>query len=410
MKFHRAWVILFGCCLLQIPTGMYVNCRSIFLLPVSEALCLSLGDLSTSQLIAGVVSIVSLPLAGYLFLRIDSRVLLGGAVISQVLSVAIVSQANSIFPFYISGVLDGITTSFLRVYPIPLILGNWFSKKSGFAIGISSAFSGIFGMIGNPLINSIILFHGWRAAYLFLSIMMLLILLPVSVLLIRFHPGDVGLSPYGADKAISSHSAGIKKRGSMRVVVHMPPFWLLILGVFVISLLVSFSSYMSPIGVFAGYSATIGAWMASCCMAGNMFFKILTGWLYDRFGLNRSMRICLSAMLIGSGLLLVDSITARLIASFLFGSSMSFNMAFVPIIIRDIFGNHGYSTLLSYSSMTTTMGNALSNVLLGKLIDTLGQAAAFPVMLYSALLLAFTGSCLVLISTSLARLRLNVIP
>lgn len=175
-------------------------------------------------------------------------------------------------------------------YPAPYILGNWFHKKRGLAVGLAAAFSGIVGGLGNPLGNAIIRTFGWRVGFFSFGAISLLMMLPVSVFLLRCSPEDVGCRPYGAedDEALTGESCPLDGVPASRA-KRESAFWLLILAGLLASFTCSYCSHLSPIGIYFGYGSAVGALMVSCSMAGNVVGKLLLGHLYDRFGLRVSL-------------------------------------------------------------------------------------------------------------------------
>ena len=290
-RIHRAWWMLIGCCLLQGGSlGIVHNCRGIFYAPVIEDLGFGMGAFTFYVLFFGVCSCIVLPFVGTLFRRIDSRILLGGASLVFSGTVFAMGFFRTLPAFYIAGALQGFAGAFLMFYPAPYILGNWFHKKRGLAVGLAAAFSGIVGGLGNPLGNAIIRTFGWRVGFFSFGAISLLMMLPVSVFLLRCSPEDVGCRPYGAedDEALIGESCPLDGVPASRA-KRESAFWLLILAGLLASFTCSYCSHLSPIGIYFGYGSAVGALMVSCSMAGNVVGKLLLGHLYDRFGLRVSL-------------------------------------------------------------------------------------------------------------------------
>ena len=88
----------------------------------------------------------------------------------------------------------------LRLHdPGAIILGNWFKKKTGMAVGISAAFSGLVGMIGSSFLGMAIPAFGWRVSYVAVGIVSTALVLPISLFILRYKPEEMGLLPYGAE-------------------------------------------------------------------------------------------------------------------------------------------------------------------------------------------------------------------
>ena len=142
-RIHRAWWMLIGCCLLQGGSlGIVHNCRGIFYAPVIEDLGFGMGAFTFYVLFFGVCSCIVLPFVGTLFRRIDSRILLGGASLVFSGTVFVMGFFHSLPAFYIAGAIQGFASAFLMFFPAPYILGNWFHKKRGLAVGLAAELHG----------------------------------------------------------------------------------------------------------------------------------------------------------------------------------------------------------------------------------------------------------------------------
>lgn len=79
------------------------------------------------------------------------------------------------------------------------MIGNWFKKKAGLAMGIAMACSGIGGAVMNPLGGALIQSLGWRPTYAVLALIAAVLVLPFSLLVMKFKPADPR-DAYGADE------------------------------------------------------------------------------------------------------------------------------------------------------------------------------------------------------------------
>ena len=290
-RIHRAWWMLIGCCLLQGGSlGIIHNCRGIFYDPVIEDLGFGMGAFSFYILFFGVCSCFVLPFVGKLFRKVDSRILLGGASLVFSGTVFVMGFFHSLPAFYIAGAIQGFASAFLMFFPAPYILGNWFHKKRGLAVGLSAAVAGLAGVLGNPLGSAIIRAFGWRRGFFSFGLISLAMMFPVSVFLLRRSPEDVGCRPYGAedDDALTGESCPLDGVPASRA-RRESAFWLLILAGLLAAFMCSYYAHLSPLGIYFGYGSMVGALMVSCSMAGNVAGKLLLGQLYDRFGLRMAL-------------------------------------------------------------------------------------------------------------------------
>ena len=404
-RIHRAWWMLIGCCLLQGGSlGIVHNCRGIFYAPVIEDLGFGMGAFTFYVLFFGVCSCIVLPFVGTLFRRIDSRILLGGASLVFSGTVFAMGFFRTLPAFYIAGALQGFAGAFLMFYPAPYILGNWFHKKRGLAVGLAAAFSGIVGGLGNPLGNAIIRTFGWRAGFFSFGAISLLMMLPVSVFLLRCSPEDVACRPYGAedDEALTGESCPLDGVPASRA-KRESAFWLLILAGLLASFTCSYCSHLSPIGIYFGYGSAVGALMVSCSMAGNVVGKLLLGHLYDRFGLRVSLAAGTAVTAAGYLLLLINSLTARIAGAALYGFSMATSTVMIAIAIRDIYGSRDCGELLSYSSMVSALGTSVNAVIIGYMVDGFGRQRGYIISFWYGLALTLAMGALFIVSVRRGR-------
>jgi len=403
-KIHRAWTILVGCCLLQGGSlGLIQNCRGIFYVPVILDLGFGMGAFSFYMLFFGVCSCLVLPFVGKLFEKADSRLLLGGASLVFSASVFVMGFFRSLPAFYIAGAFQGFAAAFLMYYPAPYILGRWFRKKTGLAVGISAAFAGIVGVVGNPWGAAVLERFGWRNGYFIFGIVSFLMMFPVSVFLLRSRPEEIGLRPYGAETPDGAAAAAPPSGLSAREARHTVSFRVLILAGLFAAATVAYYAHLSPLGIYAGYGVSFSALMVSWCMVGNMISKILLGHMYDRLGLGVALAAGTAVTAAGFLLLLVDSPAVRIPGAFLFGFSMAMSSVMIAISIKDIYGPRAYGELLSYSSMASSLGTSAHMCLIGFIVDAMGQRRGYPFSLWLGVCLSAGMGLLLFLSVRQGR-------
>lgn len=375
--------MLAGCCLLQGGTlGIIHNCRGIFYTPIIDDLGFGMGAFSFYVLFFGLCSCLILPFVSRMFSRFDTRLLLGGASIVFSGSVLAMGFFNSLPAFYIAGGIQGLSSAFIMFYPAPLILGNWFKKKAGLAIGISAAFAGLAGVIGNPMGSAVIVRFGWRVGFWFMGGLALLMTVPVSLFLLRLRPEDCGMEPYGCHEgSCPVPQADTYKGIPADIAKRSPYFWVLIFCGLLAANTCCYYAHFSPLGTYAGYGVSAAALLVSFSMAGNVVSKIVLGQVHDRCGLNASLLAGTVCTLIGFFLLLVHSYAVRLVGAFLYGPSMAMSAIMIAIAIKDVYGRESYQELLPYSSMASTFGTSFMMMIVGYIVDGLGPDKGYTVSL-----------------------------
>ncbi len=141
------------------------------------------------------------PLAGGLVDRIGPRKTMAFGAILLSLGLTLSGFADKPWHFYLSfGVLTGVGLSFMGAVPFTAVLRNWFEKKRGLAF--SFLFFGVGGSFAcYPGIAFLIDTVNWRNTFLIEAIIVIGLMLPLILLVVRYHPRDKGLTPDGISEA-----------------------------------------------------------------------------------------------------------------------------------------------------------------------------------------------------------------
>jgi len=141
------------------------------------------------------------PLAGNMVDRLGPRKTMALGTILLSLGLALSSLGNTPWHFYLSfGVLSGAGLCLIGAVPFTTVLRNWFEKKRGLAFsllffGAGGAFAWYPGIAF--LVNS----GGWRYAFKVEAVIVAALMLPIILLIVRYHPRDKGLFSDGALKS-----------------------------------------------------------------------------------------------------------------------------------------------------------------------------------------------------------------
>ena len=108
--------------------------------------------------------------------------------------------ARAIWQFYASYIIARAIANPILVGVVPrTVTVNFFQRRRGFALGLSSTFRPISGAVNIQVISVIASFFSWRAAYRYLGGFSVLLVIPLF-LLMRRRPEDIGLQPDGESK------------------------------------------------------------------------------------------------------------------------------------------------------------------------------------------------------------------
>jgi MFS family permease len=345
---------------------------STFLKPLSTAFGWSRESVSASFGFAALTVAVCSPVLGRLLDRYPPR--------------RIIAPSMAIFGLSFAS-LGFLTPSLLHLYAVFILMGmvgngstqmgysravsTWFARRRGVAISIVMAGSATGAIVFPPLAQALIDSYGWRAAYLSLGAMTLVVGLPLTLAFVRENPK--------AEVPAESTAVGLTVAQSLG----SPVFWILVASQFLGSVSVNGAlTHLSPIltdrGVSGSYAAIVASSLGFASFAGRLF----TGFLIDRIFGPRVGACLLGACAVGVLLLsTVASFGWALGAAVLIGLGLGAEAARTPYLLTRYFGLRSFSTLYGFTWTAYAVAGALGPVLMGKAFDLTGSYHALLILL-----------------------------
>lgn len=389
---HYAWFILAGCCIMQGATlGLINNCAGVFYSPVCKELGFELGKLTMYRMLYSISSALALPFVAKSFRKFDVRIVISIAAVVYGGCTALMGTYHELWQWHVTGVIQGIASSFVCMIPAPIILGNWFKKKTGTAVGISAAFSGLIGMIGSSSLGMAIPAFGWRTSYIVVGIASAVLVLPVSLFVLRYKPEQMGLLPYGAEKTEKT-AAAVQESGesavTLKELLHQPEFYIAMAAYWTSAACAYLNAFLTPCGIAAGLTLQAAAMMTSLSLLGNMSSKLILGKVSDSLGIIRTFEVSIALAFFGHVLLFLGSTRTVMAGSLFFGVTLPLSSVMMPLFCRIFWKGETYSTAYAYSTMVGTLLGAPFNMWFGTFYDitgnyrlTIGVSAAMLVVL-----------------------------
>ena len=388
-------IVATGIALCVGPSALTLSCAGIFFTPVSDALGVGKGEFAFYMTVLFLTMFFTLPLAGRLIARQDIRLVLSGAVITVSATLFAMGFFDAVWQFYIAGAFIGFGQSFLIYLAVPTLINRWFKQKAGRFLGLCMAFTGIGGVLFNPLGDYLIQTYGWQAGYQTFGCLALIIALPFTALAIRSYPADKGLRPYGQE-AKNDHEEEELDGISAAQAFSSKSFYALVVFAGLIgfvSVVYQFlPSYGASLPLSEQFPAIAGT-IAAAAMAGQAIGKLGLGVIADK-SISAGMWTAILAGSAGLAMLwlLPGFYAAILLAAFLFGPFYACALVQVPLMTKAMFGMRDYSQIYSRISMCSAIMAALAATAWGYLIDWFGFYILFAASLALLAAIALIGS------------------
>jgi sugar phosphate permease len=349
--------------------GFVMSSAGIFYTPVSTDLGISKGDFGLYMTFIYALSFLMLSVAGKLMDKYSARWLL--AISSGVVGIVYLAMSgfNAVWQFYLAGAIIGIALSFLLYLSYPVLINRWFNARVGFFIGLCSAASGIGGVLFNPLGGYLIETYDWRTTYLIFGIIILVVVTPLLGLLLRNHPADKGLKPFG-EKADTTE---VQKTGmDYAIAIKSPVFYaLLVFALFMIAVS-TLNLFLPTYVISVGYTVEQSAFVASAVMLGVTIGKVALGYINDKSSL-AGVLTSTGLGVVGFVFLLMgkEGMSLMTVGAFLFGWAYAGVTVETALLVRSVFGTKDYSQIFSNVSIALALGGAIMAGAWGYLVDIL---------------------------------------
>jgi sugar phosphate permease len=370
----------------------------VFVAPMAEDCQWSRSSVSAGMsilvLFYGIGGIVT----GRLIDRIAPRWMITAGALLMASGLILTTWVHDPWQFYLTyGVLGGIGGSCFGVVVCNSSVGKWFVRKRGLAMGTSSVGLGVGTMLLAPLAGYIVKGHGWRAGFICLGIIMLVVGLGLGQTLMRkTRPEDYGLLPDGDPGAAPGAEAmtigGLPTRPALGPILADSRFWIIAVcyGVAVmaeLSALVHQVAYAQDQQIDKMAAASSIGLIGVTGTLGRFFF----GWLADRFRDAKYVSaLGLIVMVVGMFLLLkADTATILFASSLFFGFGMGSIVTMMPFLLADRFGRDVLGTAYGMLNFVCAgLFGGIGPIVTGYLYDLNGSYAIAWILQLAALVAA----------------------
>ena len=376
--FHYAFLIVAACLVMCTVCALNVNCTGVYLAPVTSYFGIPSATFMLYFTILQICMVIALPIAGKIINQIDLRIFFTVCAILCAIGNLMFAFAPGIWMFYIGAVITGIGTAPMLFLAVPKLIGAWCVKRVGFFTGLCLAFTGIGGVVFNPVQTAFINLgvEGWRTGYIFAAVVTLVLVLPFSIFVIRTSPADKGLLPYGAGEGVEDSKApnapakGVSANRAMK----LAGFYAIAVagGLFALNQCVYqfFPKYCLTFQDSLPEIAALSGLVASATMAGLAIGKVALGFINDK---SAKAGVTLSVLLGIIGILciwLMPSVApVLLIGAFLFGFVYAGTTVESTLLTRAVFGDKDYAQIYSRVSMVSSLGGAIAATAWGLVVD-----------------------------------------
>jgi predicted MFS family arabinose efflux permease len=342
------------------------------------------------------VVLVASPLVGLLADRVGVRRVALVSVALFALSFMAFAASNGSLPlFYLNWGLMALLGAGTLPITWTRAVNNAFERRKGLALGLSLLGTGLFGYLVKPFTAWVLAGWGWRAAYLAIGALPLLVALPVGLLGFR-DVADTG-APGGRLEAAALRRASIPGSTLGEAFRHWR-FWVLALAFVPISFAVGGPiPNMENILRLDGFSPAAIVGLASLIGLSVIAGRVLGGWLIDRFWAPAVAAALIGAPAVACWLLAQGPMSYGPTAAciIMIGAAAGLEYDLMAFLVARYFGMKSYATIYGALYGFFALGAGVAPVVFGAAYDRT-HSYAQPLTLAAAMLVAGAGLLLTL--------------
>jgi MFS family permease len=256
------------------PSTVAVLSLGLFMQPLQAEFHWSRTEVALATTIVSYMVVLVSPLQGWLIDRFGVRKVMLPSIPAFGLGIAALALLPPVHWIYYAA---WVVIPFLGVGLFPLgylkAVGGWFRERLGLALGMANAGVAVGAMLVPLIVGALIASHGWRAAYVGLGAIVLVLTLPAVWLFVRERPAD-------APSAMAQPLTGDRFSEAART----PAFALLCLAFLMIGVMnTAMIVHQVPLLIDGGMAPARAALVQTVFGLFGLFGRLLTGLLLDRF-------------------------------------------------------------------------------------------------------------------------------
>lgn len=391
--FYGWWMVLvagIGLCLSYGPIIVYSF--GVFIKPLTQELHASRASISFLFTLAALVQSISSPLAGRLADRFGARrVILVSTIIFALLLVFSHLLPPNLWNFYAFFGVLGFVGSGPAPIPYVKVISRWFDRHRGLALGLAMFGIGAGAILMPALAQKLIAMFSWRAAYLVIGLLILMVSVPLVACFLKESPEEIGLLPDGAIAARNAtQQQGSEEGLTWREARRNATFWLMIGAVFLVgACLHGCVVHLAPMLNDQGVSPQRAALAISILGSALLIGRVGSGYFLDRFFAPRVAMCIFGAVACGIALLRTGAASGLLFpAAFLIGLGMGAEVDIMAYLTSRYFGLRAFGEVYGYTFASFVLAGALGPWLMGFGFDRSGSYGSILVLFMLATLAA----------------------
>lgn len=411
---HPAWIVAAVAFLALIGAAGFRSAPSALMLPLEGEFGWSRTEISLAVTVNLLLYGLTSPFAAALIARFGLRRVTTAALMLVAGGAALSIVATSPWMLVVTwGVMIGLGTGSMALVFAASVAQEWFHSRRGLVVGVLTAGGATGQLVFLPLVAGLVDVQGWRPASLLVAGGALAVV-PLVLVFLRSHPGELGLRPYGAadDWVRPERRAGNPVRIALTTLARASrrrTFWALAAGFAICGATTNglVGTHFIPSAHDHGMAETAAAGLLAVVGVFDIIGTIASGWLTDR--VNPRILLGVYYGFRGLGLLALPFLLApevnppMIIFIVVYGLDWVATVPPTVALCRELFGDDG-PIVFGWVFASHQIGAAVAAISAGAIRDATG---AYTIAWFGAAALCLVAAVL---SIGIVRARGEVAP
>jgi MFS family permease len=359
---YRGWRVVLACFLMAFfMFGFGLYGQGVYLAELQRAHGWPGTLVSAASTFSFLLTSVLVIFTDDLLARIGLRALILCGLTALGASTALLGLMQSPWQLYLAYALMSVGWTGMGTVVIATVLNAWFERRRGLALSLAFNGATCGGIVLVPVLLTLSSTVGFRSAMLWVTLVMVVLVLPVVIVFTGW-PMNASLNSAGGASGDGSKTA----RHSRRALLANAPFWTMVLPI-AIALLAQMGfiihqvTFLEPLigRASAGLAVTI---MAAMAVVGRLSLGLFVDRLDPRLACAASMTSQAAALLV---LLQSQSPTVLLICCAVYGFSIGNMITFPPLIIQREIGSTAFAAAMGLGTAISGIVSAFGPGLVG---------------------------------------------
>ncbi|WP_455162840.1 MFS transporter [Slackia exigua] len=373
---HRAWLVMLGCgMLIAGSVTFYTVVIGNFFVPAAADLEADYSSISLYTTVVYLGIACGLPFVGNLLHKIPPAGIAGFAALQSAI-VALLAFSDSIVFWWIGGFFIGVGMSFTSIVFISTVLTNWFTKKTGFAIGAAWGLASIVSAIMSPLSVTLMDAIGWRSAMIVFAAIGAALAIPAALFMVSYSPDRKGMKSYGYEQVAGAEGeteplVGVPAKHALKSM----SFVLVALALALTQIVSVINAYFPVYAESVGFAPTVGALMISVALIFDIVLNATVGATIDKVGAIRGF-VSWMAVSVVAMVILMFSAGQPLLAYLGAGLGDALYVLLgvgIASVVSHVFGTKDYGKIFAYISMIGFAAGSVGGFVITRLYEVTGS-------------------------------------